>query len=204
MKEIDELLRIAKELTAGCEKLPEGPMRDNCEKKKKEKDASSKMAKFPPKSVDYNKLPNSDGFWEWPLDEAKKYSGATYTRADDIGGLIMFLNMAASAWKRNGGKFASSKTAGKFKLGRVVTTRGVNDEMKMDDKFRRFVDDSLRKHARGDWGDTPREDAKMNDEALRSGEDRIFSVYKGGPEGKIWIITEWDGSATTVLFPSEY
>jgi len=23
-------------------------------------------------------------------------------------------------------------------------------------------------------------------------------------KGKIWIITEWDRSATTILFPSEY
>jgi len=29
--------RIASEMTAGCEKLPEGPMRENCEKKKGEK-----------------------------------------------------------------------------------------------------------------------------------------------------------------------
>jgi len=32
-----ELVKFAKALVSGCEKLPEGPMRDNCEKKKKEK-----------------------------------------------------------------------------------------------------------------------------------------------------------------------
>jgi len=31
-----ELVKLAKTLVAGCEKLPEGPMRDNCEKKKEE------------------------------------------------------------------------------------------------------------------------------------------------------------------------
>lgn len=31
-----ELVKMAKSLMAGCEKLPEGPMRDNCEKKKEE------------------------------------------------------------------------------------------------------------------------------------------------------------------------
>ena len=64
----------------------------------------------------------------------------------------------------------------------------------------------LNRHATGDWGDLDPEDAKLNDAALTSGEDRIFSVYKrdGIPDGKIWIITERDRSATTVLFPSEY
>jgi len=33
-----ELVRLAKGLAAGCEKLPEGPMRDNCEKKKEKSD----------------------------------------------------------------------------------------------------------------------------------------------------------------------
>ena len=38
------------------------------------------------------------------------------------------------------------------------------------------------------------------------GEDRIVAAYEreGHPEDKIWIITEWDRSATTVLFPDEY
>jgi hypothetical protein len=32
-----ELVKLARELMAGCEKLPEGPMRENCEKKKEKK-----------------------------------------------------------------------------------------------------------------------------------------------------------------------
>jgi len=75
------------------------------------KAAKELMAKYPPKAVDYNKLPDTDGFWEWPLDEAKKYSGASYSRARDIGGLIMFLNMAAGAWEKTGSKKAKDMTA---------------------------------------------------------------------------------------------
>ena len=41
-----------------------------------------------------------------------------------------------------------------------------------------------------------------NDRALESG-DRILSAYETS-HGKIWIITEWDRSVTTILFPSEY
>ena len=49
---------------------------------------------------------------------------------------------------------------------------------------------------------------RQDDDALgveRNGEptDRLFSLYDvGGRE--IYIITEWDRSATTVLFPEEY
>ena len=95
----------------------------------------------------------------------------------------------------------------KFELGRTVITKGVPQLMNEDGDFYVFVMCSLlNRHATGDWGDLDPEDAKLNDAALTSGEDRIFSVYKrdGIPDGKIWIITERDRSATTVLFPSEY
>lgn len=94
----------------------------------------------------------------------------------------------------------------KFELGRTVVTKGISELMSKDGDFYVFVMSSLCKHARGDWGDLDPEDAKLNDAALASGEDRIFSVYKrdGIPDGKIWIITEWDRSATTILFPHEY
>lgn len=46
----------------------------------------------------------------------------------------------------------------------------------------------------------------MNEQALESGEDRLFSAYIYNKETneKIWIITEWDRSVTTILFPSDY
>lgn len=41
-----------------------------------------------------------------------------------------------------------------------------------------------------------------NNEAVKNGE-RILAAYMYG-DTKIWIITEWDRSATTILFPEEY
>jgi len=38
---------------------------------------------------------------------------------------------------------------------------------------------------------------------LKSG-DRLFSSYQVTPDLKLWIITEWDRSVTTLLLPSEY
>ncbi len=51
----------------------------------------------------------------------------------------------------------------------------------------------------GRLGRTLSEDAKENKRALEQGA-RIFSSYGVG-DGKVWIITEADRSATTVLLP---
>ena len=40
-------------------------------------------------------------------------------------------------------------------------------------------------------------------EALKNGE-RLLSEYKLPDDRRIWIITEWDRSATTLLFPEDY
>ena len=92
---------------------------------------------------------------------------------------------------------------GKFPLGRMVMTRGVNDRVAEDAEFSKFVIESIGRHARGDWGDLGEEDKQTNEAALKDG-DRLFSAYEKEGLPKIWIITEWDRSVTTVLFPEEY
>ncbi|MBN0941390.1 hypothetical protein JTM36_34820, partial [Pseudomonas aeruginosa] len=62
----------------------------------------------------------------------------------------------------------------------------------------------LRRHLGGDWGDLDDSDRRQNDAALKSGEDRLFPSYEVTPGLKIWIITEWDRSVTTLLLPNEY
>jgi len=59
------------------------------------------------------------------------------------------------------------------------------------------------RHLRGDWGDVDPEDWQANDEALESGE-RLLSAYRTSLGDRIWIITERDRSATTLLLPDEY
>lgn len=92
----------------------------------------------------------------------------------------------------------------KFKIGRLVMTRGVNDKVAENSRFARFVIDSLKRHVRGDWGEMSKEDKAENELALREGNLRLFSAYENPPLPKIWIITEADRSATTILFPDEY
>ena len=94
----------------------------------------------------------------------------------------------------------------KFKLGGLVVTAGIYAKMEDDRNFFHYVYQCINRHENGDWGDCYLADAAANDEALVSGQDRIFSVYNpaDNPDWRIWIITEWDRSVTTVLFPDEY
>lgn len=59
------------------------------------------------------------------------------------------------------------------------------------------------RHSTGDWGDVEREDWAANDDALVNG-GRLFSTYQLTAAARVWIITEADRSATTVLLPDEY
>lgn len=60
----------------------------------------------------------------------------------------------------------------------------------------------LARHAAGDWGDLCAFDRRQNRIALRDGY-RVFSSYDA-PAGRVWVITEADRSATTILLPEEY
>lgn len=60
----------------------------------------------------------------------------------------------------------------------------------------------LDRHFSGDWGDTCPEDSKANEYALKMGE-RILSIYHED-DFKVYVITEWDRSVTTVMLASDY
>ncbi len=59
------------------------------------------------------------------------------------------------------------------------------------------------RHLAGDWGDVPQGDVEANELAAREGY-RILSSYPLSGGGRVWIITEADRSATTILLPEEY
>ena len=91
----------------------------------------------------------------------------------------------------------------KFPLGQVVATSGVYGMASDNEKFGEFVSKSFNKHANGDWGNLCKEDKATNESALVNGE-RLFSKYHFDKDTSIYIITEWDRSVTTILFPEEY
>ena len=88
-------------------------------------------------------------------------------------------------------------------MGRLVMTRGVNDLVAEDEAFAKFVMSSLTRHRSGDWGNLTDEDKQENKLSLKAGY-RLLSAYEAKELPKIWIITEADRSATTLLFPDEY
>ena len=93
------------------------------------------------------------------------------------------------------------QTLSRLPLGHVVATPGALDVVRAHGLD---VLALVHRHARGDWGDLSPGDALANDLALDPAcPARVLSAYETSG-GRLWIITEADRSATTVLLPSEY
>jgi hypothetical protein len=88
----------------------------------------------------------------------------------------------------------------RFPLGKLLMTPGAIDAL---DQSGESALSFLRRHAAGDWGTVGGEDRKLNDEATING-SRILSAYLTTRGDRIWIISEADRSATTILLPDEY
>jgi hypothetical protein len=90
-----------------------------------------------------------------------------------------------------------------FPLGQLLATPGAIDVM---ERTGIVPSDLYARHVTGDWGDIHPDDRGLNEEALRGG-GRIFSVYgkqDGTVDNRLWVITEADRSATTILRPEDY
>lgn len=87
-------------------------------------------------------------------------------------------------------------------LGKVYMTSSIAIDVEESTKFAREITNALARYQHCDWGDTCEEDAQLNNDAVKDG-DRILAAYNTS-KGKVWIITEWDRSATTILYPEEY
>jgi hypothetical protein len=87
-----------------------------------------------------------------------------------------------------------------FSLGRTLATPGALETLETLGIEPSTLFD---RHLNCDWSDMCEEDQISNREALTNG-SRIFSSYLLPQDTKIWVITEADRSATTILLPSEY
>ena len=94
----------------------------------------------------------------------------------------------------------------KFKLGQVVATPGalqaLEDAGQSPDHF-------LDLHQNGSWGELDESDRRLNDRAVAQEGDpdhqgRVFSRYLTCKGAKLYVITEWDRSVTTLLLPEDY
>lgn len=87
-----------------------------------------------------------------------------------------------------------------FELGRLCATPGALTALQEAGETALTY---LSRHGRGDWGEVNEEDWLLNDRALEEG-TRLLSAYKLKNGTRIWIITEADRCATTVLLPEDY
>jgi hypothetical protein len=88
----------------------------------------------------------------------------------------------------------------KLELGSVIVTPRASRAL---DKAGQSPDEFLARHESGDWGDVGSAESRENEVSLCKG-FRVFSIYPLSSGAMIWIITQPDRSATTVLLPEEY
>ena len=100
----------------------------------------------------------------------------------------------------------------RFALGQVVATPGA---LALLQTTGRSATSLLARHMHGDWGDTCRDDAALNEIAISDG-GRIMSVYRlfdaeklKATPNTVWVITDGpneDGRReyTTLLLPEDY
>ena len=91
-------------------------------------------------------------------------------------------------------------TKGLFSLGQLLSTPGALAAL---EEAGVEPSELLGCHVTGDWGNLDEEDKVLNDQALVD-DTRILSAYILSTGSKIWIISEADRSATTILLPHEY
>jgi len=88
----------------------------------------------------------------------------------------------------------------RFALGQTFITPGAEEALQIAGQT---AIEFLRRHMSGDWGELSEDDRRENQLSLEQG-FRLLSNYQTGKGQQLWIITEADRSATTVLLPSEY
>jgi hypothetical protein len=86
----------------------------------------------------------------------------------------------------------------RFQPGLLFVTSGAYEELGKD-----IIYDAYFRHLQCDWSEMTPEDAEANRLAVETREGRIFSAYQYGDK-RVWVITEADRSATTVLLSEEY
>jgi hypothetical protein len=95
---------------------------------------------------------------------------------------------------------AMSTARARFPLGQTLATPGALEALQSAGQDPAAL---LARHQVGDWGDLDEEDKKENEFSVDRGL-RILSAYTLPTGVKLWVITEADRSATTILLPSEY
>ena len=89
----------------------------------------------------------------------------------------------------------------RFPLGQTLATPGALEALKVAGQD---PADLYQRHQSGDWGILDEADRQENEYSLQHNL-RLLSAYVLPRTGvKVWLITEADRSATSILLPSEY
>lgn len=88
----------------------------------------------------------------------------------------------------------------RFPLGQTVATPAALDAL---NEAGQHGGEFLARHHAGDWGEVGDDDRRSNEQSLIDGE-RLLSVYTLASGVKLWVVTEADRSATTLLLPDDY
>ncbi len=87
-------------------------------------------------------------------------------------------------------------------IGQVMMSKGVSGLMATDKGFADFVNDSLGRYRKGDWGEPQENERQRNVRNVDKGY-QMFSCYEKEGFPEIWITTTADRSYTSILLPSE-
>ena len=87
-----------------------------------------------------------------------------------------------------------------FPLGQIVATPGALSAL---ERAKQPPTCFLARHAIGDWGELEPTDVAENEYSVVHG-FRLLSSYRTDAGDRLWIITEADRSATTLLLANEY
>ncbi len=87
-----------------------------------------------------------------------------------------------------------------FSLGQIVATPAAVSAL---ERAKQSPAVFLVRHATGDWGELDSADVAENEYSVAHG-FRLLSNYTTASGEKLWVITEADRSATTLLLPEEY
>lgn len=90
----------------------------------------------------------------------------------------------------------------RFKTGNLYQTRGIAEAIEESPQLFIEIIDAYARYINGDYGELCIEDIEENEKAIEYG-GRILAKYETSVDD-IYIITEADRSATTILFYDEY
>ena len=107
------------------------------------------------------------------------------------------------------GRTVSTAPIRKFTLGQICMTRAAEAAILGAGLDVRAFGAILLRHQSGDFGELDAGDIKTQNESLEAAAsnpdyaERMMSVYTLAGV-KLWVITEWDRSVTTILLPEDY